>query len=362
MKKVLIYTQDPGGAQNIALVARRLVKEDKVNIATVVHPLAKDIFKESTFPFKLLTDMGFSPPLSENQAADFLVAGSFTHVFCGTSNPRYDPTNSNIIKAARRLGLPCFGLMEHWKGWDRFYNEAGKLSSVPDLLGCIDEFSAQRLEQLGIPKQRLAVIGHPYLEWIYQQKRNGTFDNENKSKKKIILISQPLVNRSFESVFSLQIDFISLIEHISKILEELKKAFDFTVFYRPHPKEKALVDLPNGIILDQRPRWIEALKSADIAVGLDSMALIEAFFAGKRCISLKLPELKDTSDMSCPFQFSVGVPSLKELKTTLSQTLSEDNSAFPDADKCKDLIAGSIDKCIRIFYEFLKLNQAVRAI
>ena len=357
MTKVLVYAQDPGGAQNIAMVAKRLLEKGRADMAIIVHPLAKAVFEEFRLPFQSIAEQGLSLPLNEKRAEDFLASGSFTHVFCGTSNPRYDPTNSNIIEAARKLGLPSFGFIEHWKGWDRFYDDGGKLAYVPDILGCIDSFSAKKLEQVSIPEHQLVVVGHPYLEWIYLQKQAGVFRSRNESSNKIVLVSQPLVNRNFESIFGVSTGSMSLADGIGNMLSRLRKTSDFVAFYRPHPKEKTFAGLPEGIILDRQPRWIDVLKDADIIVGLDSMALIEAFFAGKWCISLKLPELENVSDMNCPFQFSVTVRSLQGLKKTLSRALAGDKGIFPQLEDHKNLVEGSTERCVRAFNEFIDANS-----
>ena len=150
---------------------------------------------------------------------------------------------------------------------------------------------------------------------------------------------------------------MSLAERIGNTLGRLRETFDFVVFYHPHPKEKTLATLPDGVILDKKRRWIDALKDADIIVGLDSMALIEAFFARKRCISLKLPELESISDMYCPFEFSVSVYSLEGLRETLSQALIGDEGIFPPLADNKSLVEGSIERYIRTFQGLLNMNS-----
>jgi hypothetical protein len=352
MKNILVYAQDLGGAQNVALVARELAKEIEADMTIIVHPLAKTVFDEFRLPFQLITQQGFNLPLGEKQARQFLDSGGFTHIFCGTSNQHYDPSNSNIIQGARQQGIRCFGLLEHWKGWDRFYNERGALAYVPDILGCIDAFSAAELEQMGVSRERLAIVGHPYLEWVYKQMEAGVFYNQDRRRKVIGLISQPLVSRNFESMLNTPIESTSLIERIAKIFGELQSDFDFAVFYRPHPKERRLAAIPDGVILNEQQRWIDVLKDVDVVVGLDSMALIEAFFAGKKCISLKLPELEGISDMNCPFQFSVPVRSLEQFALVVASALRGDAGAFPRLEDQRGLVVSSIKRCTKALHAF----------
>ncbi len=360
MTNVLVYAQDIGGAQNIAAVLEHLIRKQEITTKIIVHPIAKTSFDNFNLHFQTITEYGYNAPLDETQASQFLIESSCSHILCGTSSQWQDPTNSNIIKEARKLQIPCFALLDHWKGWDRFADKADNLAYVPQLLGCIDDHSVRKLEQMGIDKNQLVITGHPYLEKVYKKAKSIRTEQAHPMKKRIILISQPLVEKNFESVFSVLIESTPIVEIINRTINKFHNRDNIEIIYRPHPKERPLDVLPDGINLDTKTSWTESLQACDIVIGLDSMALIEAFFAGKICISLKMSPLGDMTDSVCPIGFSRSVAAVNQLEKVLKDAIGNTIDSFPNPDNYRTIIEGSSDRVLNTLFNFVKAQHSTQ--
>jgi len=302
-KRLLIYAQDPGGGKYISPVAQELIKSDKfLGPAILVHPLSQGIFNKIGIPYVSLEKCIGKPPFSETAWETYLKTQKVTHVFCTTSSPYLDLTNCNLVTVSKKLNIPVMGILDHWKGFDRFFSEDGPIY-FPDYICCIDEFCKCKFEQMGLPVNNVYAVGHPYLEEIAGQNWE---QNATGGKICVLLISQPnTVNRSFKGIFFLRMGEKRLIDEIAfrATLVFHSQTEDIHIRYRPHPKEQFIETLPEGVKLDDNREWVQTMKETDIFLGFDSMALVEAHLAGKYCISLSLPEIESSSDNSIPISF-----------------------------------------------------------
>lgn len=352
-KNILVFAQDPGGAKNIAILARRLLTDNKLKLIIFIHPLAKDAFDAFDVPYEIISSADSSLLFDENVAESFLNNGKYSHVLCTVSTTAKDLTNARLIETARKLSLPTFGILDHWKGLNRFFDESGKPIYMPDVLGCIDDFTVQRLVKMGINKNRLLAVGHVYLEQVYlyglkEQKRA-------KETKDILLVSQPLVfNKSYQSIFS--VDFFpgTLMANLCKVFDKLKENLSLNIYYRAHPKEEPFRGIPQYVAIDKSANWYDILKDYDIFIGLDSMLLIEACVFGKRSISLVFPEIKDVAMSSYPFRFSLESKDITSFEKHLLSALENNAKYFPSVEENVQWLKGSLDKSTKAFYDFLE--------
>ena len=64
---------------------------------------------------------------------------AYSSVITTTGSKIIDQTNSLLIQVCRDNSIPSLGFLDHWKGFDRFFDNYNKPSYMPDWLGVIDQ-------------------------------------------------------------------------------------------------------------------------------------------------------------------------------------------------------------------------------
>jgi len=351
---VLIYAQDPGGGKFITPVLKALLQAQEIPGPTIlVHPLSRLILHKHGISYDLLTNILGPLPVSVSSWEKFLKNTHCRYIFSTTSSPYYDMTNSHLILAAKNLNIATLGIMDHWKGFYRFYNQRN-LDFMPDHILCIDEFTCKKFIDLGISSNRIHVVGHPYLEKVSCQKVKNRADGQ---EIRILLISQPVIsNGSFEGIFSKQCGKRRLIDEISDSLKRLQvkcgKCLQATI--RFHPKEQNNQALPAGIKIDKHQDLTTSLNEYDIVLGMDSMALVEAQLLGKYCISIGLPELESISDSSIPLAFTAKVKKLADLLPFLDDAVRCVGEMKTHPKRITDTFKLSTERSLNVLIKFVQ--------
>lgn len=353
---LLVYAQDPGGAKFILPAIRKLLEggeeqSDWLPASLMVHPFSRTIFRNTGVPFKDAESLTGSFPVTVPQWRMYLIKKGVQRVFCTTSAPVRDMSNSNLISAARELGVPSMGVMDHWKGFERFFH-MGEMAFIPDQLCCIDECCIDRLVELGVPADRIHLVGHPYLEGILDGFPETAWDS---NQARILLVSQPdRYSPEFRSVFACRTSSGVVIDGIAacreKISERTGKAV--LIHYRPHPKEHPVGVLPSGIFMDDSLTWEDAVRNHDIFVGLDSMALVEAYLYGKACISLKIEQWEGQSDGTIPYRFSSRVQKIEGLPKLIAELERPRKQSAVGAGEFA-FLRGSTGRLVAAFRQFM---------
>jgi len=170
-----MYSQDVGGGRFMLPVVKELIaKRIAPDTVVLVHPLSQPLFGKENIPHQKLEDAIKTMPVSFAKWETYLKVHKVERVFCTTSSPYRDPSNAHLIAAARDAGIPALGIMDHWKGFDRFFSQ-GRPDFLPDHTCCIDEFCRDKLEDLGAPAHRIHTVGHPYLEKFARKVGKGIF-------------------------------------------------------------------------------------------------------------------------------------------------------------------------------------------
>ena len=352
-KKLLIYLQDVGGTRYLLPLLRTVLKDlPDVETLYLLHPLSEGIVRSRSFdPTHVRTISGH---LADGECMNILKKERITHLLCTLSSPYFDPTNCHLIQAARRAKMPTLGFMDHWKGYDRFYDKGGDPSFFTDWIGCPDQFVRDELLKRGISKDRLHIIGHPGLEFLLNHRETR---RENHEGKKILVVSQPLLHdRSFRGIFFRQ-------DGSKPLLERLIETFSspqWQLFYRPHPKEK-LAELPKGIIKAPPATTEEALVEYDLFLGLNSMMLFEASLVGLPCLLLEVPELDDLHDSPIPYHYGKIIRDFKQLTQACNGLLSGDplnGTGITDIHKLdievfRQQLQGSLDRSKQLLRQLM---------
>lgn len=341
--KVLVYTQDVGGTKCLMPVIKT-APEDFPGHSFVFfrHPLSRAVFGEHAFtprPFFDIDDL----PVGVARWRDILRETATRFVLCTLSSPQCDATNANLIVAARDLGITSLGIMDHWKGFDRFYDDAGNPRFFTDWMGCIDEPSRLEFVRHGVQPEKIGVVGHPGLE---QHVTTACFLSQN-VRPRVLIVSQPdTVSRSFSSIFLRQWRGRQL---LAEILEHLKGVLPVCVSLRRHPKEVSGPSLPLGVELEGSASSEAALARHDIIIGLDSSVMIEACLMGRATVVMDLPVFSDLTRERLPYVYGRRVTDLDGFDRAIADW--RDSAAFGAPTTLKTVLAGSRDRAQKFLRE-----------
>ncbi len=275
-----------GGAKFLAPLINEI---DSKLYDLIVHPLS-GIFIESFFQNKKFELID----IEKNKIEDFwqIKTSNYSSVITTTSSKIIDQTNAKLIKVFRDNSIPTLGFLDHWKGFDRFFDDYNQPSYMPDWLGVIDQKTKTRLESINSESKKIFVVGQPWLDFLKQRKNK---ESESEGDKSILLVSQPDPMNKFASIFCENDNQNAVNEYLS-----LMEAKGYNAFYRIHPKE---VKSCYGHLPLDKTDFLDVFDKYEIFIGYDSMMLVEAFMSGKKVLCLKSDSMKNASDYKIPIKF-----------------------------------------------------------
>ena len=343
-KKYLIYFQDLGGSRYLESVLNEFVGVfNHSDTHFFFHKLSYSIkenlkskFHESNFENNEIKD------LTKQDWIKILKYKGITNVVCTLSSNYLDISNSELISASKELLIPTLSFMDHWKGFNRLYDNNGKLKFHTTLLGVIDETSKKILAEMGCNPDSIRIAGNLHLENLTKRKSNLIQLKPNSA----VIISQPdNISKSFKSLFNLKIfKGVSLIEFL--VSQNRIDIANFT--YRPHPKEAKLL---NNLISIDNLSYSNSLDISRVCIGINSMLLFENYLAGNPVIKLEFEEFRGYEVDPIPYSFGKSVSNLDDL---LTQIENEFNNSRPI--KPINFFANSIKSLEGIIEEFTSTN------
>lgn len=276
MKRILLHSSEAGMAAQIFAI-KNLVKNKSLNLDFSVFDHAKLLIKEP------------SSSLTKNHEL----------LICGFEKFEKEFTSKLILKASA-MKIPSLGILDTWKGIDRFFTN-GKLSrTLTDYLLVPEYICKKYLEKKGFGKKILVYEDFAKKYFVDNLSKNTNFVNKSKKKAKLneknkiaLILSEPVDTPKGTR---------SLIDLIEK--QHNKKAeifFDelipksFTKIFRFHPKE----EIKKNFFTKDNLSIYEALSISDLVIGLSSTPLFYAASGGKKIISLEnylsewIPEQSD---------------------------------------------------------------------
>jgi hypothetical protein len=274
-----------GGAKYLSPLLESM-QQDSFDL--IVHPISArfiDIFLQCRYQL-------FNIDINDTSAFWESEIKKYHSIVLTTSSKYIDDANSKLIEIARNAGIPTLGFLDHWKGFDRFYDHKQSLVYLPNWLGVIDRTTINRLNAMNIKPEKTILIGHPWLDYLHNI-YNSQLSKE--SSKKILLVSQPDIKENFNSIFCEH----TAHERTTKYLKKMSSK-GYNSFYRPHPKESksGFANLP----IDDSD-FMNVLNDYDIFIGYDSMMLLEAASLGKIVLYLDNIMIKNNSDHSIPISY-----------------------------------------------------------
>jgi len=224
-------------------------------------------------------------------------------VVCGYDTAKRDRTG-DFLKSVKN-SLPSLGLLDSWKGVDRFWYPHGELRPLTDRLIVPDENIRNYLISKGMSENWSIATGHPYLEKL----RNISILNREKSKMEIrnhfglkgdekvmLLMSEPLHIENGKSLSLLSKDMIDGKNFIQWFNKEY--GMEYRLAVRQHPLEEK--NVPGEWLDVSSIDFDDALALADKVCGLGSTTLAYAVAYGLdvRCLDKEIKDwIPESSDI-----------------------------------------------------------------
>lgn len=251
----------------------------EAGVATMFSALAEPLQRQG---YELIYDVDghaaniiTNKPKSSSCEADIII--------CGYDIAVKDATGKYLNKIKNTI--PTLGLLDSWKGVDRFWYANGKMRPLTDRLIVPDDSIRNYLIQKGVPDKWPVVCGHPYIETLTnvtlpnRESLKNVVRNKFKledDKRVMLLMSEPLNMGNGQSTSLLNrkmMDGRGVMEWLDDLYGK-----EYRLAVRKHPLEEAIIpekwlDISAGSLAD-------ALSLADHVCGLGSTTLAYAVAYG----------------------------------------------------------------------------------
>jgi hypothetical protein len=311
--KILLFSRDPGAANTLIPLINPL-KEMSCEVKLYGKEFALQQYSKFGF---VGTDIAqHVKSFSQTCIFNFLKDENPNFIITGTSGE--DFTERYIWQSAQELNIPTLAILDQWLNYGvRFSdfstldldNENIKPVYVPAFIAVMDQQAKNELIECGVDASRVIITGHPYFEFLSQQKNKVT-QYEVKSALGIgqfdIVItfaSEPIL-RDYGGIdcwgYTERTIFESFVDALKTILRRYSQKI--TVIIKVHPRESLnyYVEFANhekvadiSFVLDQRTESSKIILASDIVCGISSMFLIEAALLNKPILSLQMGLKRD---------------------------------------------------------------------
>ncbi|MGD2118682.1 MAG: hypothetical protein PVG66_09995 [Chromatiales bacterium] len=215
-------------------------------------------------------------------------------LLCGYDAASQNETGSAIRRAAG-LSMLTIGLLDAWKGLQRFWHDDGQLREMPDYLLVPDNYIADWLKSNGLANTGIEVVEHPKIARFRsmtqfqreQRKQAAMMKLPAVSGKSIIFYSEPVhenicTGSAYQSLADIKIrhnESFSVLKWIEKMYSR-----DYQLLFRPHPAENRQV--PDGWLDASCLSLEESLFMPDKIIGVGSTMLMYAVAAGLDVVNI----------------------------------------------------------------------------
>lgn len=288
MKKILVFSADPGGAECLVPVVSKLSKD--IDVLVMGKNTACPVFEKSFISFLRVSDMKFDD--IEIKLNNYSIDAILTSA---SSFPEKDMTEKLLWEWARRKGIPSVAVLDQWQNYTKRFSGIGEqehLAYLPDAIAVMDDLAKNEMKDNGFPEERLYVTGQPALETFEElmgQTKKANTENRLKMSKRdmaVTFFSQP-IRALYGDLFGYNES--TVLDDILSALSMSQKEWGITinVFCKLHPKnEIGDFELKRGKYLLE-PKFVrdeysnpELIASSDLVIGMASIMLIHSVIAG----------------------------------------------------------------------------------
>lgn len=293
-KKVLLAFDDPGGGLAVVSVMEELIKIKDLELKIYSGRLSEKFLTGYTYEkIDSHIEEKAAEAILEHFKPDIIITST------GGGN-----AEQHLRNLAFRRKIKSVVILDFWKDYGRRWLYADyELLNMTDKICVMDEETKSEMTDEGFPENNLIVTGHPYLDKIFNKKKeipNSGLNNSEKGLKRILFLSQPLKVIGLENykVHPLTIFTEALKRHAESV------NYRYTVILKPHPSENDLSEISEiseqfksdktEIIISEEYNVIKLIEDADIIVGYNTIAMFEARALNKRTISLRIAKIRNS--------------------------------------------------------------------
>lgn len=317
MKRILIFSRDPGGANAIIPLVRPL-RDSGYDVYLYGKDFALDKYRHAGLVATNIADM--IPVITEPALASFIANINPDIVITGTSAD--DATEKEIWKICETDGIPSMAVVDQWCnyglrfsqfGVDEIINyDAGKhLDRLPTQIIALDDFACSEMVAEGLPEERISVCGQPYFETVLTHRSNAE-EMENYCRSiaigaddfVVVFASEPITTTYGEQEalhywgYTEKTILASLIGALEKIATDYGRPI--VLLLRAHPKE-GCDHFVNILTNCDRIHWRfdtnsspwTMMQRADLVCGMSSMFLVESVILRRPTISVQIGLRRD---------------------------------------------------------------------
>lgn len=318
MKKILLFSRDPGGSNAIIPLIPAL-KKYNYEVILFGKDVALTKYKQSNLEGKNILD--FIKEVTPESIRIFIKEINPDIIITGTSAD--DFCEKYIWRAANDLNITSFAIVDQWLNYGiRFskysiseseqYLKSKLFEYLPSKIFIMDEIAKTEAIKEGLPQDKIIVTGQPYFETVINNADNVTDEqikslrDQLKIEKDGLLItfaSEP-ITETYNSNQLVQNSYLGYTE--ITILEKLLDALSFlqnsskkqiNLLIRPHPKEnlgkyqdlyQKFLQQKINCIISSEANSQTVIVASDIICGMSSMFLIESVILNKPTISVQI--------------------------------------------------------------------------
>jgi hypothetical protein len=292
--RALIMARDAGAAAALAPVTRALIRDGRLGVSIVAYGEAVGVFRARGLPV-----LSFPETPSDEQLESLMGRERVRVLLTGTSmQPAKDAAFWN---AAKRLGIPSIGLLDHWVNYAERFSAGSSFDSTPGTVAVMDEAAAAELRSEGCPGDLVLVTGQPHFDELIRD--SATLSRAevrqeldlDEDRPLLVFASEPQARyygRTPEDP-----GYLGFTEHdaLAALLDSAAEvAPEAQVVVKLHPLEAgdAFADLPDTerrlavrVVRAYPPEHL--IRAADVVLGMTSVFLLEAALTGVPTISVR---------------------------------------------------------------------------
>lgn len=357
-RRILVVSRDPGGTNAILpLIAPLQALGNELKVYG--KDAALSIYRKQNID---CADICVAIPSGTQEETDEFVRKTRPDlILTGTSSE--DFTERHLWKAAERVGITSFAVLDQWTNYRlRLISEGGNpmngaVSSeliVPSYFFIMDEFAKEEMCALGIDRNKLVVSGQPFFDYIRKTGDKVTPQEVEELRRELtgseggqvfVFASQPIAsihrqNGMPEDYWGYTEETVlnSVVKTLSIVTRDL--ATEVKLVLRLHPKDeveayKSVVGtLPSSIkvVVDRGTDSNLLLKASDLIIGMFSMLLLEAAILERPFISVQIGLKRENPLVFDRMGLVRSILTEQELEETFRRILSGKSRELPNLD------------------------------
>lgn len=308
MKRVLAFAREPGGADAIAPVVRRLRQHGRVQVSLVAKDFAAERFRLAGLDHQCIPRVDRAQ--TEDQVNRLLdQARPQVLLTSASSRPEDDMTEKFLWTCGERRGIPSLAVLDQWQNYAMRFSGAAveeRLAFQPTCIAAMDEKVRSDMVAEGLPAARILVSGHPRFDALGDFLAGWTAQAARKTRAELGVEEGALlvcfVSEPAKRFFAAEEGYTEA-KALGRVLRGLeglarRQGIPITAALKHHPRnipeDFADLEFSSGAspvrlveVRGEVEPW-PLLAAADCAVGMISILLIDAVLLGTPTLSVQI--------------------------------------------------------------------------